>query len=149
MHGKMYAWIFVWIDIFIIAVAYHFGALNFLYQNDQSFISIFIIGLYMLANIFVFACGIISDIEKYEYVKNMSWYVAGLFSSLGMLGTVIGFVFILFGLFTNLDFQNIETTKQIIAQMTNGMGVAMLTTLVGLITNILFSLKLVVLDHAR
>jgi flagellar motor component MotA len=54
--------------------------------------------------------------------------------SIGMVGTVLGFILMLSGSnLAALDPSNIEIMKGVIGQLANGMATALLTTLVGLV----------------
>ncbi|MBZ0072587.1 MAG: MotA/TolQ/ExbB proton channel family protein [Gammaproteobacteria bacterium] len=62
-------------------------------------------------------------------------YIASALVTLGLLGTVIGFIMVL----TQVPANAVGDTSQVgklVAVLTNGMGVALYTTLVGAITNL-------------
>jgi len=63
--------------------------------------------------------------------------------SLGMIGTVTGFIFMLVATFNNLDPSNIESMKDAISNMATGMSTALLTTLAGLLGSLAIKLQLV------
>lgn len=76
-----------------------------------------------------------------------AWWFAGATIKLGLLGTVIGFI-VMIG---QLDLAKGSDTAQIqalLAQMTLGMGIALVTTLVGLLANLLLGVQLLLLDRA-
>ncbi|GLR27597.1 MotA/TolQ/ExbB proton channel family protein [Limnobacter litoralis] len=76
----------------------------------------------------------------------IGWFLAGLMIKLGLLGTVVGFVMMLATLqgISTLDVKDIQG---VMAQTTGGMGVAMYTTLVGLVGSILLGLQYILLDR--
>jgi len=78
--------------------------------------------------------------------NDFGWFVTGLMIKLGLLGTVVGFIMMLSRLegLEQLDISDIKTLMQ---QMTQGMGVAMNTTLVGLVGSILLGLQFLMLDR--
>jgi len=63
--------------------------------------------------------------------------------SLGMIGTVTGFIFMLVATFNNLDPSNIDSMKDAISNMATGMSTALLTTLAGLLGSLAVKLQLV------
>jgi hypothetical protein len=75
-----------------------------------------------------------------------AWWFAGTTIKLGLLGTVVGFI-VMIG---QLDLAKGTDTAQIqalLAQMTLGMGIALVTTLVGLLANLLLGIQLLLLDR--
>jgi hypothetical protein len=75
-----------------------------------------------------------------------AWWFAGATIKLGLLGTVVGFI-VMIG---QLDLAKGTDTAQIqalLAQMTLGMGIALVTTLVGLVANLLLGIQLLLLDR--
>ena len=84
--------------------------------------------------------------ERARGTHQVGWFVTGLMIKLGLLGTVVGFIMMLSSLegLERLDISDIKTLMQ---QMTQGMGVAMNTTLVGLIGSILLGLQFLMLDR--
>lgn len=77
----------------------------------------------------------------------IGWFVSGVLIKLGLLGTVIGFV-IMLSTVSDLDQLDISGVKQLMQQMTQGMGVAMFTTMTGLIGSMLLSLQCLMLERS-
>ncbi|WP_412971022.1 MotA/TolQ/ExbB proton channel family protein [Glaciecola sp. MF2-115] len=77
----------------------------------------------------------------------IGWFVSGVLIKLGLLGTVIGFV-IMLNTVSDLDQLDISGVKQLMQQMTQGMGVAMFTTMTGLICSMLLSLQCLMLERS-
>jgi hypothetical protein len=75
------------------------------------------------------------------------WFVADLMLKLGLLGTVIGFIFML-GSVTELQQMDIRNLQQLLTQMSDGMKIALYTTLTGLIAGVLLGLQYQMLDRA-
>ena len=51
--------------------------------------------------------------------------------------------------FTDIDTSDVEAMQEVIGQLTTGMGTALLTSLVGLISSTLLKVQLVMLDTAN
>ena len=73
------------------------------------------------------------------------WFLADLMVRLGLLGTVIGFIFMLASV-GNLSGVDIQTLQQLLANMTTGMRIALYTTLTGLGAGILLGFQYRLLD---
>lgn len=74
-----------------------------------------------------------------------AWWFASTTIKLGLLGTVVGFI-VMIG---QIDLQGTDTAQiqALLAQMTKGMGIALVTTLVGLCANLLLGIQLLLLDR--
>ena len=77
----------------------------------------------------------------------LGWFVADLLLSLGLLGTVIGFILML-GPISNLDASDQGAIRAALAAMGGGMAVALYTTLAGLIGGMLLKVQGFLLDSA-
>ena len=67
--------------------------------------------------------------------------------TLGLIGTVTGFIIMLGGAFADLDLTNIGQAKEVIRDMAAGMSTALTTTLVGLVCSIITKLQLMNLEY--
>jgi len=77
----------------------------------------------------------------------LGWFVADLLLSLGLLGTVIGFILML-GPISGLDTSDQGAIRAALAAMSGGMAVALYTTLTGLIGGMLLKVQGFLLDGA-
>jgi len=75
------------------------------------------------------------------------WFVANSLVKLGLLGTVIGFVLMLAPV-TTLESFDQSQVQNLLKQMTVGMGVALNTTLLGLVGTMLLGIQYLLLDRA-
>jgi uncharacterized membrane protein YecN with MAPEG domain len=75
-----------------------------------------------------------------------AWWFAASAIKLGLLGTVVGFIFMAsrIGAMPSFDVDQIQA---LLKQMTGGMAIALYTTLVGLIANLWLGLQLLLLDR--
>jgi hypothetical protein len=79
--------------------------------------------------------------------QEFGWFVADLLLSLGLLGTVIGFILML-GPISGLDSTDQSSLKAALAAMSGGMAVALYTTLAGLVGGMLLKVQGFLLDGA-
>ena len=75
------------------------------------------------------------------------WFVADLMIRLGLLGTVIGFIFML-GSVADVSSVDIHALQQLLTNMSGGMRIALYTTLTGLGAGMLLGLQYRLLDQA-
>ena len=73
------------------------------------------------------------------------WFLAELMIRLGLLGTVIGFIFML-GSVANIASVDVHALQQLLTNMSDGMRIALYTTLTGLGAGILLSFQYRLLD---
>lgn len=74
------------------------------------------------------------------------WFIADLMIRLGLLGTVIGFIFML-GSIATVTAVDLQALQQLLGNMSGGMKVALYTTLTGLSAGILLSFQYQLLDQ--
>ena len=75
------------------------------------------------------------------------WFLADLMIRLGLLGTVIGFIFML-GSVAQVSSVDINALQQLLTNMSTGMRIALYTTLTGLAAGILLGFQYRLLDQA-
>lgn len=77
---------------------------------------------------------------------NTAWWVNGIQLKLGLLGKVIGFSILALNIGQMQNFDPSQS-QELLRSLTTGLGVALLTTMVGLVGNILLGLQLTRLDR--
>ena len=63
-----------------------------------------------------------------------------------MVGTLVGFLVVLTTTFTNITGYTPEELKDVIGALASGMGIALITSLTGLLSSIVLKFQLVLLD---
>jgi flagellar motor component MotA len=89
-----------------------------------------------------------SDLEEIRKEERTGWFISKSFFSIGMVGTIIGFMIAFSGLET-LDPSDVNNLKLFISSMASGIATAMITTLVGLSCGQLLQYQYYNLSHAR
>jgi len=79
--------------------------------------------------------------------QELGWLIADLMFKLGLLGTVVGFVFML-GSVVDIESLDIKTMQNVLLQMSDGMRVALYTTMTGLAGGMLLGIQYHFLDRA-
>ncbi|MCW8962272.1 MAG: MotA/TolQ/ExbB proton channel family protein [Gammaproteobacteria bacterium] len=77
---------------------------------------------------------------------DFGWLIADMMIKLGLLGTVIGFIFML-GSVATIDNADIATIQNMLVDMSAGMRIALFTTLTGLLGGMLLGLQYHFLDR--
>jgi len=84
--------------------------------------------------------------EHFHYQHQFGWFATATMIKLGLLGTVIGFIIMLSSI-GKLDSLDIEQVQLLMQNMTQGMMVALNTTLLGLIGSMILGVQYLFLDH--
>ena len=63
-----------------------------------------------------------------------------------MVGTLVGFLIVLTSTFTSIEGYTPEELKTVIGELASGMGIALITSLTGLLSSIILKFQLVLLD---
>ncbi len=85
--------------------------------------------------------------EKLHGAQAIGFFISETLLRLGLLGTVIGFIFMLAPL-TSVQTIDVAQMREVLASMSGGMAVALYTTLCGLVGGILLKLQYYFLDGA-
>jgi len=86
-------------------------------------------------------------VEKIEELMEAGWFASDLCLSIGMVGTVVGFISMMSG-FSTLDVGDMTTVQDMIKSLGAGMSTALYTTLVGLICSSLLKIQYFNLSQA-
>jgi len=84
--------------------------------------------------------GIRKKIRKIEKTENLGWFLSDICLTVGMIGTVIGFIIMLVG-FGTTDASDAESIQKLMGQISSGMSTSLLTTLAGLVCSVLLKLQ--------
>lgn len=85
-------------------------------------------------------------VEMAQAPHHTAWWVNGILLKLGLLGKVIGFSVLALQI-GNIQSFDASQSQDLLKSLTQGLGIALLTTMVGLVGNILLGLQLTRLDR--
>jgi hypothetical protein len=85
-------------------------------------------------------------LEQAQGPHHTAWWVNGIQLKLGLLGKVIGFSVLALQI-GNIQNFDASQSQDLLKSLTQGLGIALLTTMVGLVGNILLGLQLTRLDR--
>ena len=128
-------------------------AISTIIKNDLSYISIFIMGLYLFISGYIGKLCYLSDKmskksselrakeKKFlEARSNIGWFSAEHFFSLGLLGTIIGLI-----ISTHGSLDSSMPLSQIVAGLKKGLNTAFYTTVCGIVFSLPLQIQLMVL----
>jgi len=119
-----------------------FGLWNELWQADQTKISFLILFVWLISSFFL-----LYEIIKPKSVDNeLLWFTSESMVTLGLIGTVSGFLLMLYSAFEGIDVGDIDSLTKSLSQMATGMSTALTTTLVGLVSSLHLKVQLILLE---
>jgi len=148
--------IMVWLvgmSLFIagLEVAWMKGAIQAIYLSDVTKLSV-VIGLIFFWQSCVAFKEVSCHAQKAKLADGSNnqiergWLWSDIVLSLGMIGTVIGFMIMLAG-FVDVDFSDFDSVQGLITRLSAGMSTSLSTTLVGLISSVLLKLQFFSLER--
>ena len=116
---------------------YYFNLTNVLMEMDKTFITFCTIGIALIS-----AATLVVSQKTYEW----QWFMSDAVLSLGMVGTLFGFLMVLGQSLADIDTSSTESMTQAISLLASGMSTALVTSLVGLVCSLWLKLQLVILE---
>lgn len=113
-----------------------------LWGADKTKISFLILAIWLVSSISVL--GYIFKPEKFNL--DVLWFSSESCVTLGLIGTVCGFLIMLFSAFQDIDVKSTESLTEALTFMALGMSTALSTTLVGLLTSLHLKTQLVLIE---
>jgi biopolymer transport protein ExbB/TolQ len=77
---------------------------------------------------------------------HLEWFASDLVLSLGMIGTIVGFMIMLYGTFGEIDVTDMESVRNVLSAMSSGLYTALSTTLLGLISSVILKCQISIID---
>jgi hypothetical protein len=134
-------WLLNSLVILFLLVGSYFGLAKEVYLKDSSFLCFVIVGLFFAAS--GYNAGVCWRLDKglkpVQSQVDFGWFISDLCLSLGMIGTVIGFIQMLAGFAQPAE--GTQALQKLLVGMAYGMSTALYTTLAGLIFGNLLKLE--------
>jgi len=128
-------------------VIYYLGFFQIVWESDLTKLSFVIIALFVLTSIVIgFKTWKSKTKQLTDSELDTLWFTSESMLTLGMIGTVAGFILMLGESFGSIDAGNPETLKAALATMAVGMSTALYTTLIGLVCAQLTKVQLMNLE---
>lgn len=134
-----------WLGIFgttclAAAFAYWLGFFHYTWDNDFTKLSFVIMAIYVICSLII---GMLTFVENpSKWLRDKMWFASNTCVDLGLIGTVIGFIYLFSETFTALDITNPDDAKKVILSIATGMSTALLTTLFGMGAKVLLQVQL-------
>jgi len=135
-------WLVVVMQLVGLGVAVYYGAIPFLMEHDATKLSFVIIIMWLFSTVSI-GYRSLKDRNDFE----TPWFLGESCMTVGMVGTVIGFMLMLGSSFTEIDPSNIDSMKRVIIDMAAGMSTALLTTLCGLVASLFVKVQVIVQEQ--
>ena len=137
-------WLIYCLSIVTLIVSYYMGFFQELLEKDVTYLSFVIIIIYLISSLYIGYTSYKKDKgEKIDRGVQLGYYVFDLLPILGLIGTVIGFIFMFGDSFIAIDIDNTQTVKDALIAMAVGISTALYTTLVGMIFSEVIKLQLI------
>lgn len=145
-YSKFSFWFSIFGFVLLLAtLANYFGFYHYVYENDPTKLSFFILFIFFISSIFA---GYQSTKSPFNpKVTEKLWFSAQAMLSLGMIGTVIGFLIMLGNAFSELDISSTQSAQNALKEIGTGMATALLTTLFGMSCALMLQIQLLVIEH--
>ncbi len=145
-------WIIFVLLVFVSALSYVLGFVDLIIRVDVTKLSIVIYVLLIIFSVktgndsyklYKFTknncIGSISDIERSQ---DITWFVSDLMLTLGMLGTIIGYIYMIHVGFSSIDPSSVSSMMESLKIMAVGWGTALYTTAIGLVSSLILKIQL-------
>lgn len=135
-------WLIAVIGFIAVGIGAYIDGLDYLLSVDATKISIAIIAIMLLTTLHV-------GYKIYQGSKDFdtAWFIAESCMSLGMIGTMLGFMMMLRDSLGNINPQDVSAMQNLIGNMAYGMSTALVTTLAGLVASLFIKIQIVTQEH--
>jgi hypothetical protein len=142
-------WVIVCFQILILSLGVYFGVWTHIWEVDVTRISFAIIAIWLVTTLFIARYHFVTSKTARERFMPVGWFLAETCLALGMIGTVAGFLIMMVSAFSGIDIGNTESMQAALSSMALGMGTALYTTLVGLVSSLFIKSQLVNLENHK
>lgn len=134
MRNMVYWWIIFWVQLIVYGVAAGFGVFTMIYHADVSYISFAIVAIHLLTTVWIgwHTSKVARFGVHHRFHMDSGWYLSELCMMLGMIGTIIGFIYTLV-MTIGAGVGDMTQLQRVISELAKGIGTAGWTTLMGLI----------------
>lgn len=143
-YNPFLRWLLIVVPLAVIMfLAGQMGFYKELYLKDKSWLSYTTLVIFVLSTVW---CGRMTYRMDDKHIE-FGWFMSDQCLTLGMIGTVVGFLMMLTGGVDPAHAKDISSVQSILAKFSIGLSTALYTTLVGLICSMFLKLQLFNLAH--
>jgi len=127
--------------------AWYAGIISKIWHDDVTMITSALALMYVITSIFI---GYIAYTKDYtNKLVDACWFLSEQMLALGMLGTVIGFIYLLSSGITSASVNDPSSLATLLANMSVGLGIALYTNAVGILSSFITKslLYVVIYEH--
>lgn len=136
-------WLLVVIQIVIVGTALVYDYHTYVLENDATYLS-GVIAILWIVTTYHIGKRIYTSKDTFE----IQWFTAEACMTIGMIGTVIGFLMMLGDSFTNLDLEDTSAMRETISSMAVGLSTALITTLNGLVASLFLKVQIGLVENS-
>ena len=143
-------WIgFVLLNILAGYFLYQKEIFSLIISSDLTYISIGVIVIYILTSLSIgFKTFLRCHEDTYVSIK-LEWFIRSELAALGLIGTIIGLMFVLGPTFAGINPQASDTITNALSTISLGVGTALWTTITALTGAVLLGVQLMNLEHSQ
>ena len=145
MKHFLYWWLIVCAVGTLSYITHSMGWLVPVYTNDLTYITFLITAVTIFTTLSLGYKFKVPDADTVD----VEWFVSDVVLTLGMLGTIIGFMIMLQGTFSSIEFNDANSIRLALSSMSQGLFTALNTTLIGLVSSIILKVQLVVYENVK
>lgn len=135
-HKSFYIWLVT--NLVVISGIYwagHSGVIEKIWNDDVTMITSILAILFFMSSI---AIGYIAYTKNYEHkLVDTCWFASEQMLALGMLGTVVGFIYLLSSGITSASVTDPTSLATLLGNMSVGLGIALYTNAVGILSSLI------------
>lgn len=125
--------------------AYYQGIIQKIWHDDVTMITSALAILYIITTCII---GYVAYTKNYKSkLVDASWFLSEQMLALGMLGTVIGFIYLLSSGITSASVTDPTSLATLLANMSVGLGIALYTNAVGILASLISKTLLYVVTY--
>ena len=145
MKHFLYWWLIVCAIGTVSYITHTMGWLVPIFTNDLTYITYLITAVTIFTTLSLGYKFKVPDADTVD----VEWFVSDVVLTLGMLGTIIGFMIMLRGTFSSIEFADTQSIRLALASMSQGLFTALNTTLVGLVSSIILKVQLITYETVK
>ena len=138
----LFWWLLICLTSLFTYLMYDFGLLIPFYTKDVTMLTYLITILFVTTTCSI---GYKNLVQSKSY--DIEWFISDIVLTLGMIGTIVGFILMLSGTFDTLRIADVDSVRLLISSMSKGLYTALNTTLAGLISSVVLKAQLIICDE--
>lgn len=115
--------------------AWHHGIVATIWQDDVTMITTALSAMFVLTNVLVGYVAYTKDFSS--KIVDACWFLSEQMLALGMLGTVVGFIYLLTTGISSASVTDPTSLATLLASMSVGLGIALYTNAVGILASLI------------